>query len=150
MGSAYPTIAADVVARFQVNMRRRLTPAPCLRCPAHAHAPQQGCCSPAPLAVRPLARSRSRQRSLAHPGKPLAALAQRLAGRKVNFLTGTDEHGEKIALAAEKRGLSPQEHCDAIVGEYKSLWADLDISYDRFVRTTDSSHERIVQQVLDR
>ena len=49
-------------------------------------------------------------------------MVQRLRGRRVRFVTGTDEHGEKIALAAAKRGLSPQEHCDGIVAEYKSLW----------------------------
>ena len=49
-------------------------------------------------------------------------MPQRLRGRRVRFVTGTDEHGEKIALAAAKRGLSPQEHCDGIVAEYKSLW----------------------------
>ena len=63
MGSAYPTIAADVLARFY-----------------------------------------------------------RLCGRSVRFVTGTDEHGEKIALAAAKRGMQPQEHCDDIVAAYKHLW----------------------------
>lgn len=63
MGSAYPTIAADVLARFH-----------------------------------------------------------RLSGRPVRFVTGTDEHGEKIALAAAKRGMQPQEHCDDIVASYKHLW----------------------------
>ena len=50
---------------------------------------------------------------------------QRLLGRKVRFVTGTDEHGEKIALAAQKRGMTPQQHCDDIVGEYKSLWQEV-------------------------
>ena len=63
MGSAYPTIASDAVARFQ-----------------------------------------------------------RLQGRQVAFVTGTDEHGEKIALAAHKRGMAPKEHCDDIVASYKGLW----------------------------
>ncbi len=47
---------------------------------------------------------------------------QRLQGKAVTFITGTDEHGEKIALAAEKQGLQPKEHCDRIVDEYKRLW----------------------------
>ena len=47
---------------------------------------------------------------------------QRLRGRPVRFVTGTDEHGEKIALAAAKAGLQPQEHCDSIVAQYKDLW----------------------------
>lgn len=91
MGSAYPTIAADVLARYN-----------------------------------------------------------RMTGRKVTFVTGTDEHGEKIALAAAARGLEPQAHCDAIVEEYKSLWGKLDIRYDSFVRTTDEKHEALVTRVLER
>lgn len=47
---------------------------------------------------------------------------QRLLGKRVRFVTGTDEHGEKIAMAAAARGMSPQEHCDDIVREYKALW----------------------------
>lgn len=66
MGSAYPTIAADAIARYQ-----------------------------------------------------------RLRGRQVTFITGTDEHGEKIALAAAKRGMAPKEHCDDIVASYKQLWSDV-------------------------
>lgn len=66
MGSAYPTIAADAVSRYQ-----------------------------------------------------------RLRGRPVTFITGTDEHGEKIALAAANRGLEPQAHCDDIVSSYKALWRDV-------------------------
>lgn len=130
MGSAYPTIAADVIARYQ-----------------------------------------------------------RLQGKKVTFITGTDEHGEKIALAAEQRGMAPQQHCDDIVASYKALWHDvrellrhrttfypvqgrycmhacmhaevsalhaqppspihwqLDIAYDSFIRTTDAKHEDLVKQV---
>mmetsp|Transcript_15661 Transcript_15661/g.44667 ORF Transcript_15661/g.44667 Transcript_15661/m.44667 type:complete len:579 (+) Transcript_15661:16528-18264(+) len=91
MGSAYPTIAADVLSRFY-----------------------------------------------------------RLNGSGVRFVTGTDEHGEKIELAATDRGLSPIEHCDALAGEYQSLWARLEIEYDSFVRTTQPKHERLVQTVLNR
>jgi methionyl-tRNA synthetase len=46
-----------------------------------------------------------------------------MRGRTVRFLTGTDEHGEKIALAAAARGLSPKQHCDAVAAEYEALWA---------------------------
>ncbi|EFJ50750.1 hypothetical protein VOLCADRAFT_58186 [Volvox carteri f. nagariensis] len=91
MGSAYPTIAADVASRFQ-----------------------------------------------------------RLLGKRVRFLTGTDEHGEKIAAAASGRGLSPQEHCDDIVAQYTDLWDKLDIQYDRFVRTTESRLAELVVDVLVR
>jgi methionyl-tRNA synthetase len=91
MGSAYPTIAADALARFN-----------------------------------------------------------RLYGKQVAFITGTDEHGEKIALAAAGRGMKPQEHCDDIVASYKQLWQDLDISYDSFIRTTDAKHEALVKTVLER
>jgi len=91
MGSAYPTIAADALARFN-----------------------------------------------------------RLDGKRVAFITGTDEHGEKIALAAASRGLKPQEHCNDIVASYKQLWESLDISYDSFIRTTDAKHEALVKNVLER
>lgn len=66
MGSAYPTIAADVLARYY-----------------------------------------------------------RLSGKNVNFITGTDEHGEKIALAAAKRGMNPKEHCDDVVASYIALWKEV-------------------------
>ncbi|CAG9461466.1 unnamed protein product [Pedinophyceae sp. YPF-701] len=91
MGSAYPTMAADAIARFH-----------------------------------------------------------RLTGKQVKFITGTDEHGEKIAQAAEAQGLTPQEHCDGVVSSYKSLWGSLDIQYDSFIRTTDPLHETVVKQALER
>lgn len=68
----------------------------------------------------------------------------------MTFVTGTDEHGEKIALAAAKRGLGPKEHCDDIVSSYKQLWEQLDINYDSFIRTTDPKHEGLVKAVLER
>ncbi|KAL2641423.1 hypothetical protein R1flu_009010 [Riccia fluitans] len=91
MGSAYPTIAADALARFQ-----------------------------------------------------------RLQGRKVVFITGTDEHGEKIATAAAAQGRQPKDHCDAVAAEYQALWKDLGIAYDRFIRTTESNHEKIVDEFYRR
>ncbi|PIA39024.1 hypothetical protein AQUCO_02700300v1 [Aquilegia coerulea] len=75
---------------------------------------------------------------------------QRLLGKKVIFITGTDEHGEKIAAAATASGSSPREHCDNISHAYKMLWKDLDIAYDKFIRTTDSSHETIVKDFYSR
>lgn len=91
MGSAYPTIAADVLARFQ-----------------------------------------------------------RLRGQSVLFVTGTDEHGQKIQRSAEGAGLDPQEHCDRIVGQFKALWERLEIQFDRFIRTTDPRHEKIVNEFYQR
>lgn len=91
VGSAYPTIAADVLARFQ-----------------------------------------------------------RLQGKQVRFITGTDEHGEKIALSAFALGRTPIEHVDKVAEEYRSLWKELDISYDRFVRTTETDHEKLVKEFFQR
>ncbi|KAL3829090.1 hypothetical protein ACJIZ3_017892 [Penstemon smallii] len=71
---------------------------------------------------------------------------QRLIGEKVVFITGTDEHGEKIATAAAASGSSPSEHCDSISQSYKALWRELDIAYDKFIRTTDPNHEAIVKE----
>ncbi|XP_057950649.1 methionine--tRNA ligase, chloroplastic/mitochondrial [Malania oleifera] len=71
---------------------------------------------------------------------------QRLLGKKVIFITGTDEHGEKIATAAAVQGSSPSEHCDVISHAYTTLWKDLDIAYDKFIRTTDPKHEAIVKE----
>lgn len=71
---------------------------------------------------------------------------QRLLRKKVIFITGTDEHGEKIATAAAARGSSPNEHCDVISQAYKALWEDLDIAYDKFIRTTNPRHEAIVKE----
>ncbi|KAL3369493.1 hypothetical protein AABB24_010038 [Solanum stoloniferum] len=75
---------------------------------------------------------------------------QRLLEKKVIFITGTDEHGEKIATAAAANGSSPNEHCDVVSQAYKSLWKDLDISYDKFIRTTDPKHEAVVKEFYSR
>ncbi|KAL6867626.1 hypothetical protein ACP4OV_015650 [Aristida adscensionis] len=75
---------------------------------------------------------------------------QRLLEKKVIFITGTDEHGEKIATSAEDSGRNPKEHCDVISNSYKRLWADLDIEYDKFIRTTDHKHEAIVNDFYSR
>ncbi len=91
MGSAYPTIAADVLARFQ-----------------------------------------------------------RLRGKSVLFVTGTDEHGQKIQRSAEAAGLDPQVHCDRIVAQFQALWQQLNIQCDRFIRTTDPRHDQIVNEFYQR
>jgi methionyl-tRNA synthetase len=67
---------------------------------------------------------------------------------KVFFLTGTDEHGSKVAKSAKANNLSPQEFADVVSESYKKAWNDLDISYDEFFRTTDPQHEKVVQDYL--
>ncbi len=69
----------------------------------------------------------------------------RMAGLETFFLTGTDEHGQKIEEAAKKRGKSPKEYADEISGRFKALWDEFGISYDRFIRTTDADHKLGVQ-----
>ncbi len=72
----------------------------------------------------------------------------RLNGRPVRFLTGTDEHGQKVARAAAKFGRTPQEHVDLLVGNFQYLWERLDCSYDDFIRTTESRHTTVVRSFL--
>jgi methionyl-tRNA synthetase len=74
----------------------------------------------------------------------------RTAGEEVFFLTGLDEHGQKVQQAAEKRGLSPQAHCDDLAPRFTELWDKLEIRYDDFVRTTQERHKTIVQKVLQK
>lgn len=74
----------------------------------------------------------------------------RLRGRDTFYLTGTDEHGLKIQQAAEREGLTPKEFVDDMVAWIKSLWKELGISYDGFIRTTDPQHERVVQNMFAR
>ena len=73
---------------------------------------------------------------------------KRLQGYDVYFQTGTDEHGEKIELKARDAGVSPQEYVDSIAGEIKDVWDVVNTSYDRFVRTTNKEHERMVQKIF--
>ncbi len=77
----------------------------------------------------------------------LARVHRRL-GHDVFFLTGTDEHGAKIAEAAVAAGLEPKAFCDRIVEHFKRTWRQLDISYDHFIRTTDLRHEESVRNLL--
>ena len=71
-----------------------------------------------------------------------------MKGRPTFFLTGTDEHGQKVYDTAQSRGMSAQAHCDDLVVHWKAMWDKLDIQYDRFIRTTDSDHKTAVQSVL--
>ncbi|MBK1811680.1 methionine--tRNA ligase [Clostridium sp. YIM B02505] len=73
---------------------------------------------------------------------------KRLTGYDVMFLTGTDEHGQKIQRIAEEKGVTPKEYVDEIVAGIKSLWEMMDISYDKFIRTTDGYHIKAVQDIF--
>lgn len=73
---------------------------------------------------------------------------KRSKGFDVLFQTGTDEHGEKIELKAKDAGLTPQEYVDNVAGVIKELWDLMNISYDKFVRTTDSQHEKVVSHIF--
>jgi len=72
----------------------------------------------------------------------------RLKGDDTRFLTGTDEHGEKIQQAADAAGLSPQAYTDEIAAKFKGTWDDLGIQYDEFIRTTEERHKKVVQDIL--
>lgn len=74
----------------------------------------------------------------------------RLFGEPAFFLTGTDEHGLKVQQAAEAEDMEPQEYCDSMVGRFKTLWQQLGIEYDRFIRTTDKDHKDYVQGILQK
>jgi methionyl-tRNA synthetase len=80
----------------------------------------------------------------------ILARYHRLKGRSVFFLTGTDEHGQKIERAAQEKGRTPQEHADTMVENFKMLWRKLNISNDSFIRTTDPEHKAIVQEILQK
>jgi methionyl-tRNA synthetase len=78
----------------------------------------------------------------------ILARFQRLIGKDVFFLTGTDEHGQKIEKAAESKNMTPIELVDNVVQRYKDLWQKLNISNDYFIRTTDSFHQEAVVKVI--
>jgi len=72
----------------------------------------------------------------------------RLQGREVFFLTGTDEHGSKIENAAREAGISPGEMADRMSKNFRDLWVAMEIKPDRFIRTTEPEHQRVVQRVF--
>ena len=74
----------------------------------------------------------------------------RMAGVETFFVTGTDEHGDKIAEAAQKAGVTPQEYADRISAQFRSLWPELSITNDYFIRTTDKNHVETVRYILDK
>ncbi|MBP3923045.1 MAG: methionine--tRNA ligase [Ruminiclostridium sp.] len=73
---------------------------------------------------------------------------KRMQGYDVMFLTGTDEHGQKIELKAKEQGVTPKEYVDPIVDNFKRLWKTMNVSYDRYIRTTDDYHIETVQKVF--
>lgn len=73
---------------------------------------------------------------------------KRLSGYDVRFLTGTDEHGQKIQTIAQEKGITPKEHVDKIVAGVKKLWETMEISYDDFIRTTEPRHIERVQKIF--
>ena len=75
---------------------------------------------------------------------------KRMMNYDVFYLTGLDEHGQKIQQKAEEAGITPQAYVDGMVVGVKELWKLLDISYDKFIRTTDDYHEKVVAQVFER
>lgn len=80
----------------------------------------------------------------------ILARYKRLMGYEVFYLTGTDEHGQKIAQAAREKGVTPQELCDSLAEKFKELWKDLGITNDYFIRTTDENHMKTVQYFVSK
>lgn len=78
----------------------------------------------------------------------ILARYNKAVGRPTHFLTGSDEHGQKVQQAAGKKGLTPQQHTDNLVQKFKSLWELLSINYDDFIRTTEDRHKKVVTYIL--
>ena len=75
---------------------------------------------------------------------------QRQMGKDVFFCTGTDEHGQKIENYAKEAGVTPKEYVDRVAAEVKGIWDLMGASYDRFIRTTDEDHLRVVTKIFRR
>jgi len=80
----------------------------------------------------------------------ILARYNRMRGKDAFFLTGTDEHGQKVEKAAKEKGRSPKEHADLLVHNFKQSWVNLSISNDAFIRTTDDEHKNIVRELLQK
>ena len=80
----------------------------------------------------------------------IASRYQRSMGKEVFFLTGSDEHGQKVEQAAKAKGVEPIEHTNDLVGKFKALWEKLDITHDYFIRTTEERHKKAVTHVLNK
>ncbi len=72
---------------------------------------------------------------------------QRLRGKEVFFLTGTDEHGTKVEKSAQDKGIDPKEYTDQLAQEFKKTWKFLNLTHDRFIRTTDPEHYTLVEKM---
>ena len=83
-------------------------------------------------------------------GADAEARYRRLRGDDVHFLIGMDEHGQKVAQAAQERGIPPQQLVDQLADSFRAVWRRLDISYDQFIRTTDPAHEVGVRALIER
>ncbi|MHB9093754.1 MAG: methionine--tRNA ligase [Eubacteriales bacterium] len=75
---------------------------------------------------------------------------KRMTGYDTRFLTGSDEHGQKIQRTAKAKGMEPKEYVDKIVAGFKLLWGTLEVSYDDFIRTTEERHKKVVQEIFVR
>jgi methionyl-tRNA synthetase len=80
----------------------------------------------------------------------VVARYKRLAGYDVFFLTGTDEHGQKVQQAAEKSNRKPQTHVDELHVRFKELWVRFNISNNDFIRTTEERHQKVVREILQK
>ena len=76
------------------------------------------------------------------------ARTKRLEGEEVHFLTGLDEHGQKVQQAAEREGISPQQRCDGIALEFQNLLTQLNISNNDYIRTTQQRHKSVVSKFI--
>src|SRR4051794_17346721 len=74
----------------------------------------------------------------------------KLAGEETFFLTGTDEHGQKVQQAADKKGTTPKEHCDLYSKRFKDAWTQLNIGFNHFIRTTDPEHIAYLQDIFQK
>lgn len=75
---------------------------------------------------------------------------KRMRGFEVMYLTGTDEHGQKIQKKADEQGLPPKQYVDGIVADVRDLWEQLDISHDDFIRTTEERHKKVVEKIFEK
>ena len=78
----------------------------------------------------------------------MIARYKRMTGYDVFFMTGSDEHGQKIEDIAKEQGISPQEYVDGVAALIKEQWDCLNTTYDKFIRTTDADHESVVQKIF--